>query len=358
MNIYQEEVAPPIDPGIIASTVNQEAVRCTEKGNKMLKKPVRISAWKLAKLDPNKAVKVAAKARASSSVLRPVNNHGLADAEQSSSGNVSVRSSFSVDIGPNKDTNDVVLSSSRNSFPLSQGCRDEYETGIQIARSFSSPSHVHKSVALSPIPKAHDLSFNYNDQSTFASNNSPLVHTSVGVDEQFIQNDSADPPPTSPSLAYYQTQSTSLNRDIKKMSVVWDKEAGRYVSVIVPATDTQTRSSLQIGPENSNAGSGNHDRPSAFSLQEPPPPRVKPDIIKSEKPTYSRESIFFGGPFFNHPIRDSIKNKMDSGSHDSQHVMPPWNSPSESKSDASSKEPHVLTLGADMYICNGGQEAI
>ncbi|XP_074373589.1 putative protein S-acyltransferase 19 [Apium graveolens] len=349
---YQEEVAPQIDPGIIASTVNQEAVRCTEKGNKMLKKSVRISAWKLAKLDPNKAVKVAAKARASSSVLRPVNNNGLADAEQSSS-DVSLRSSFSVDIGPNKDTNDVVLSSSRNSFPPSQGCRDEYETGIQISRSFSSPGHVHE-YALSPIPKAHDLSSNYNDQpsslkTTFASNNSPLVHNSVGVDEQFTQNDSTDPPLTSPSLASGQTQSTSLNRDIKKMSLVWDKEAGRYVSVIVPATDTQTGSSLQIGSENSNVGSGNHDRHSAFPLQEPPPPRGKPDIEKSEKPnieksekpTYSRESIFFEGPFFNHPIRNSIKNKMGSGSHDSQ-VRPLWKSPSESKSQASSEDPHVF----------------
>ncbi|KAK1404797.1 S-acyltransferase [Heracleum sosnowskyi] len=328
---YQEEVAPPIDPGIVASTVNQEAVGCRDEGKKLLKKPVRISAWKLAKLDPDKAVKVAAKARASSSVLRPVNNHGLADAEQSSSGNVSVRSSFSVDVGPNKDTsNDVVLSSSRNSFPLSRGCRDGFEMGSQIARSFSSPSHVRESVAISSIPKVHDLNFNYNDQSsalkpTSASNNNPLVHTSIGVDEQFIQNDSTDPPLLSPALASGQAQSTSPKRCIKKMSVVWDKEAGRYVSVIVPASDTQTRSSLQIGPENSNAGSGNHDRSPAFSLQQPVPLRVKPDIEQSENPTYTRESIFFGGPFFNHPIRESLKNKTGSGSHDSQ-VMTPRNS--------------------------------
>lgn len=101
-----------------------------------------------------------------------------------------------------------------------------------------------------------------------------------------------------PSLASGQAQSTFLNRDIKRMSVVWDKEAGRYVSVPVLATETQSRSSLQIGPENSNAGSGNHDRSSSFSLQEPLPPKVRPEIEKSEKPTYNRESIFSGGAFF------------------------------------------------------------
>lgn len=341
-SIYQEEVAPQMDPGMTASTVNQEAVGSTEKRNKMLKKPVRISAWKLAKLDSGKAVKVAAKARASSSVLRPVDNHGSADAEQSSSENVSVRSSLSVDIGPNKATNnDWVLSSSRNSFPLSQGCRDEYETGSQSASSFSSPSHVHESVALSPIRQAHDLSPNSNDQSlalktTFASNSSPLFHTSVGVDEQIIAKGCTALPLSFPA----QSQSASLKRDVKKMSVLWDQEAGEYVPVPVSATDSETRSSLQTGLENSSAGSSNHDRGSAFSLQEPLPPNVE----KSEKLRCTGGSIFFGGPFFNHPIRDSIRNKMGSGSQDDQ-VRPPWNSPSESKSDASSKQHHVFTSG-------------
>ncbi|WOG98361.1 hypothetical protein DCAR_0417702 [Daucus carota subsp. sativus] len=322
---YQEEVAPQMDPGIIASTVNQEPVGSTEKRNQVLKKPVRISAWKLAKLDSDKAVKVAEKARASSSVLRPVNNHGSADAELSSSESVSVRSSFSVDIGPNKDTNnDGLLSSSRNSFPLSQGCRDEYELGSQSASSFSSPSDVHESVALSPIPQSHDLSPRIHDQSlalktTSASNQSPLIHTSVAGQNQIIEGSTA-PPMSSPA----QARSASLNRDFEKVSVAWDQEAGRYMSVPVSATDTQTRSSLQTG------ASGNPDRSPAFSLQEPLPHRVKPETEKSEKLRHTGESIFFGGPFFNHPIRDSIRNKMGSSSQD--------NSSPESKSDPSSKQ--------------------
>uniref|UniRef100_A0A162ADN0 S-acyltransferase n=1 Tax=Daucus carota subsp. sativus TaxID=79200 RepID=A0A162ADN0_DAUCS len=219
---YQEEVAPQMDPGIIASTVNQEPVGSTEKRNQVLKKPVRISAWKLAKLDSDKAVKVAEKARASSSVLRPVNNHGSADAELSSS-------------------------------------------------------------------------------------------------ESIIEGSTA-PPMSSPA----QARSASLNRDFEKVSVAWDQEAGRYMSVPVSATDTQTRSSLQTG------ASGNPDRSPAFSLQEPLPHRVKPETEKSEKLRHTGESIFFGGPFFNHPIRDSIRNKMGSSSQD--------NSSPESKSDPSSKQ--------------------
>ncbi|KAK6141214.1 hypothetical protein DH2020_025045 [Rehmannia glutinosa] len=83
----QEEVAPQLGPGMVPSTIDPDAAGLADKLNKGPKKGVRISAWKLAKLDSNEAVKAAAKARASSSVLRPLDNRRLPDSELSSSEN-------------------------------------------------------------------------------------------------------------------------------------------------------------------------------------------------------------------------------------------------------------------------------
>nr|GFB65205.1 protein S-acyltransferase 21-like [Tanacetum cinerariifolium] len=65
----QDEVIPHLEPGRLPSTVDPDA---PDKGKKQPQRPVRISAWKLAKLDSNEAIKAGAKARASSSVLRPL----------------------------------------------------------------------------------------------------------------------------------------------------------------------------------------------------------------------------------------------------------------------------------------------
>ena len=81
--LFQEEVVPHLEPGMIPSTVDPDAA-----GNKVTKRPVRISAWKLAKLDSTEAVRAAAKVRASSSILRPVDNRPMLDPELSSSDNL------------------------------------------------------------------------------------------------------------------------------------------------------------------------------------------------------------------------------------------------------------------------------
>lgn len=67
---HQDEVIPHLEPGRLPSTVDPDAV--DNKGKKPPQRPVRISAWKLAKLDSTEAMKAGAKARASSSVLRPL----------------------------------------------------------------------------------------------------------------------------------------------------------------------------------------------------------------------------------------------------------------------------------------------
>ena len=74
---------------MVPSTVDPDAAGYVERANKS-KKAVKISAWKLAKLDSSEAMRAAAKARASSSVLRPIDARRVPDVEFSSSGNFRV----------------------------------------------------------------------------------------------------------------------------------------------------------------------------------------------------------------------------------------------------------------------------
>jgi len=145
---HQDEVVPQLEPGMVPSTIDPDAAG----RSKAPKRPVRISAWKLAKLDSSEAMKAAAKARASSSVLKPLENRRQQAADYSSS-EISIQSSVSTDMGANKDTKgDLRISSMRNSIGPSLGSRDEYETGTHSMSSFSSPSHTHEPVTLSPLP--------------------------------------------------------------------------------------------------------------------------------------------------------------------------------------------------------------
>ena len=135
---------PHLDPGMVPSTVDPDAAGYAERANKS-KKAVKISARSLAKLDRNEVMKAAAKARASSSVLRPIDARHGHEADISSSGNVSVRSSMSVDYNGTKETrSEMRLSPLQNSYPHSLASQDDYETGTQTASSLSSPVHIHK----------------------------------------------------------------------------------------------------------------------------------------------------------------------------------------------------------------------
>lgn len=301
---------------MVPSTIDPDAAAFEEKLNKVPKKSVRISAWKLAKLDSNEAMRAAAKARASSSVLRPVDNRRLPDSELSSSGNMSVRSSMSGDTGGvNKDSrNELRFSPFRNSFAPSQGSRDEYETGTQTASTFSSPSHAHEAVTLSPLPQAHG--FNRNSAAGgFAAPQRPLATrnlapagnepipqaSSSGFDAKIQQRSNA----ADPLLLYTAAAapSTSLLRDVKRTSVVWDQESGRYVSIPLSASDRNKP--FLAGPSNSNVGISNSEKR----------PTTEPAVtgpqtsLKSDKLLYAGESIFFGGPLFSAPVRESLKNE-------------------------------------------------
>lgn len=355
-SLYQDEVIPHLEPGMVPSTVDPDAAGFAERGNKPPKRPVRFSAWKLAKLDSNEAMRAAAKARASSSVLRPVDNRHVADPDLSSSGNISVTSSLSTDMGAHKELkNDPRLSPVRNSLAPSQCSRDEYETGTQSVSSFSSPSHVHESVTLSPLPQAHGMghfaagtsapTFVYDRPfasragvSTNINHQSP--HPPIAFEEKIIpKGGSTDPLLLSAPAA-------SLLRDVKRTSVVWDQEAGRYVSVPVSASEARNRSTLQIGISNPNAEMGGYGRRPAVPPQESTSSAPKAPAQQSEKLMYTGESIFFGGPRLSVPVRDGLRNERGSGSREGQERVA-LNLPRESrfKRDAASNQLPVFVPG-------------
>ena len=318
---------PHLEPGMLPSTVDPDAAGIAERGQKMPKRPVRISAWRLAKLDSQEAMKAAAKARASSSVLRPVDNNHLADPELSSSGNMSIRSSLSAETGTNKGIkNELRLSPVRGSIAPSQGSRDEYETGTQSMSSFSSPSHIHEAVTLSPLPQGHGLGGSkpgtsipslvpehpLTSKATLANFRNPISNPSLGFDGRIMQKGVNNDP------LLLSASSTSILRDVKRTSVVWDQEAGRYVSVPLLPSEARNRSSMQSELPNLNAETSNTGRKPVIPTQESSSSAVKSPVHHAQNLMYTGDSIFFGGPLLSVPIKDSLKNERHLVSSEAQ----------------------------------------
>jgi len=320
---------------MVPSTIDPDAAG----RSKAPKRPVRISAWKLAKLDSSEAMKAAAKARASSSVLKPLENRRQQAADYSSS-EISIQSSMSTDMGANKDTKgDLRISSMRNSIGPSLGSRDEYETGTHSMSSFSSPSHTHEPVTLSPLPRAHGhfnppgFHASHPSTSKVAVHNSDHVPTvPSGFDEKNVRKESS----TDPLLA---SSSTALLRDVKRASVVWDQEAGRYVSV--PATlDTRNRSSQPFASSKANVDMSSYGRRQALPTQtEEPSSSTRGPLQQSDKLMYTGESIFFGGPLLSIPGKDGTKpDKSSIFKQGQERLAPNFSRESRFKRDAASNQ--------------------
>ncbi|CAA6655838.1 unnamed protein product [Spirodela intermedia] len=132
-----DEIVPHLEPGRVPSTVDPDAVDPSEKGKAAPpKRPVKISAWKLAKLDSGEALKAAAKARASSSVIRPVGSHRRYDTDNCSSGAASSRSSsISVDVLHLRSSSPM-----KSSYPPSLTSREDLDAYSRTPSSFSSPA--------------------------------------------------------------------------------------------------------------------------------------------------------------------------------------------------------------------------
>lgn len=351
---YQEEVVPHLEPGMLPSTVDPDAAGIAERGEKMPKRPVRISAWKLAKLNSQEAMRAAAKARASSSVLRPVDNLHHPDAELSSSG--SMRSSLSADTGTNKEIkHDLRLSPVRNSIAPSQGSRDEYETGTQSMSSFSSPTHVQEAVTLSPLPQGHSLGgFRavtsipsvvperpLPSKATLSNFRNPISNPSLGFDGRVMPKVISNDP------LLLSSSGTSILRDMKRTSVVWDQEAGRYVSVPLLPSEARNRSSVRIELPISNAETSSIGRKPVIPPQDLSSSAHKTPGQHAQNLTYTGDSIFFGGPFLSVPAKDGLKNErhqMSAEAQDSRTVNLPQES--RSKRDAVSNQLPVFVPGS------------
>ncbi|RWW83726.1 hypothetical protein BHE74_00007752 [Ensete ventricosum] len=284
---HQDEVISHLGPGMVPSTVDPDAAGFVERANKS-KKAVKISAWKLAKLDSDEAIRAAAKARASSSVLRPIDAHHVRHTDGSSSGNASVRSSLSADYSASKESrSEVKPSPLRNSELHSIASKEDFETGTQTASSLGSPVHIYESVAPSSLTLQHPV----------PERQPPL----------FIPRG----PPTTQNNTTFQS-SAAVVRDHRRATVVWDQEAGRFVSVPAAAgmvsTEVPPRTS-RVSLVNPSAETSTYDRraapPKASSLMLPP-------VSQQERLVYTGRSIFFGGPLLNDPVRDAVRNNSSS----------------------------------------------
>lgn len=275
---------PHLEPGRVPSTIDPDASGHTERANKA-KKQVKISAWKLAKLDSNEAIRAAAKARASSSVLRPIDARRGPGASLSSSGNASMRSSMSADYSANatkEKWTDMKLSSFHSSsYTQSLASQDDYESGTQSASSVSSPIHIHKPVPHTQIsvpPRAPPL----------PPRPAPMVPR--------------PPVPTGQMPNPVFQSATSYVRENRRASVVWDQEAGRYVSVAPAPTRPGAAAAGGGGDQTArtprflaNSGGGPSNRVRALAPMNASSSAL-PSGQPSERLTYTGQSIFFGGP--------------------------------------------------------------
>ncbi|KAM0041656.1 putative protein S-acyltransferase [Helianthus debilis subsp. tardiflorus] len=228
----QDEVIPHLEPGRLPSTIDPDAVQPSDKGKRLPQRPVRISAWKLAKLDSNEAIKAGAKARASSSVLRPLGSkHNPNDPDRLSSSNLSIISSTN-------STNHYKRSHSKNSYPPSRASREDTETCNHSVSNMSSPGP-------GSLPGREHFNPVYQpsaNQSPLSGNNEPITVQQVAV-----------PGPRRNNMG--------VGESTRSSSVYWDQEAGRFVSA-------STRS----------VGGGSSSQASGTDL------------------SYTGQSIFFGGP--------------------------------------------------------------
>lgn len=265
----QDEVIPQLDPHMVPSTVDPNAA---ERGTKAPKISVKRSAWKLAKLDANEAARAAARARASSSVMRPIHNPHLPDNELSSIGTFSIISSVSTDanVAARKEllNNELKPSLSRNLFAAPRkSSRDEHDTGNHGMSN--------ESVTLAPLPQYSTVNGH-----RFSATTTHHMH----------RGHNADPP-------FLSAPSTSHPRDVRKTSVVWDPDAGRYVS---SARNRNQRPPI-LPPQGSSSVSS--------ALKAPLP------LQQAERRLmiYTGDSIFFGGPLVNIPTRNNPRSEVREG---------------------------------------------
>ncbi|KAH0463152.1 hypothetical protein IEQ34_007734 [Dendrobium chrysotoxum] len=181
----------------ILSYVDPDALEPSESVKRAMKPPVHISAWKLVKQDSNEAMKAAAKARASSSFLIPINSPMEHDSDH-------VRSSKNTS-GINSYAGTPTSLHLKGSCPPSRASMEDQETCPNTPTALNSP----------PVKKAQQhlttKYFNPIFQSSMNRSHCPNI-ASDG------ENGMLSSGGLSPAAA------------ITSSSVYWDEKAGRFVS--------------------------------------------------------------------------------------------------------------------------------
>ncbi|KAF3659552.1 Protein S-acyltransferase 21 [Capsicum annuum] len=253
---HQDEIIPHLEPGRLPSTVDPDAL---DKDKKASHRPVRISAWKLAKLDSTEAIKAGVKARASSSVLRPVGaKHHPYDTDHLSSGMSGRSSPASTNHGfydNNARAGTSRLSPSKSSYPPSRASREDIETCGHSMSNLSSP--LAPNLTPSPLALQHHPSNrdHFNPVYQSSADQSPWSAKACHENES--------PAPDILSEGSSTRKNNMGTPESTRSSVFWDQEAGRFVSA------------------NTNRGAGSTSQISGTEL------------------TYTGQSIFFGGPLLN-----------------------------------------------------------
>lgn len=193
-------------------------------GKRLPQRPVRISAWKLAKLDSNEAIKAAAKARASSSVLRPLSSrHHPYDGDHLSSSNVSGRSSpISTDQGfhnRNARAGTSRLSPPKSSYPPSLVSKEDSETCHHSISNLSSPQL--SNVTPSRLEQQTVNVDHFNPIYQSSADQSPSSRRQSEQNENAVRENVARMPMRNNNLGVAENT---------RSSVYWDQEAGRFVS--------------------------------------------------------------------------------------------------------------------------------
>ncbi|KAH7441090.1 hypothetical protein KP509_03G025100 [Ceratopteris richardii] len=352
----EDEIIPHLGLGRVPSTVDPDST--TGRGDsRPNKRGVRISAWKLAKLDPNEAMRAASKARESSSILRPIGAReaGTSEIGYSSSSNASIRSGIAPEYGgivSNRRLQE--MGSPRTAYVLNRTTVKEGLSGS----SLSSPGRTtgNSSATASPLPS--ELKFGVStmlprpraiidtttSQGEVLSNCGMPIYSGTPITSTFIEKpsgtgtscdvgdtssggDSMDDRQRSNEMidleARQRQASSNLSRD-GRSAVYWDNVAGRFISV--PTRNHLMRISNPIGRNIPQATVGRVPRGSSsapFNRGNRSPDNLSThdhtasesaSVVSMENLTYSGTSIFFGGPL-SMAVPGSVK-KENIGSSD------------------------------------------
>ncbi|KAI5075309.1 hypothetical protein GOP47_0009385 [Adiantum capillus-veneris] len=320
----QDEVVPHLAPGRVPSTVDPDVDDRSMKSNsRSQKNMVKISAWKLAKLDPNEATRAAAKARRSSSVLRPLKmqDSGIADTDYTST--MSSRSSVSTEIGhPTRRNGGQVMGNSPQGpqgLPFGRaGSKSEMDTRTQSSCSSPSRTSVNESGGMSPLPSLGRLTAPVPHRSTALDQRITQLPLSVGLPSVF-SHAAPNQQLTSANVFDYnhlhrlsgapvydeytgRSRVSQLNRNLrenKRTAVFWSEGAGRFGSLVARTNSSNLDENLpSSGPLSREQGVVDHQTALSRIRSHDNRPSQGPGFQRTQSPVFAPSSTRIETMFF------------------------------------------------------------